>query len=394
MVARDFQGEQDYFLSRHQLHNRLFHDWGIVCGLEVRPHNDPDCDDNWVTVCSGIAIDCRGRELILEKKKAVKIWDPPDPKKEGGSESDSSTDAEESEPPPLPGPFLLYLRYGEEEIEPVPVLYAEEGCDPTQKEANRVREVARLEVCAWHDVENTGWRMPGGEKPSTPRCQDDCPGPVPGPVGVCLEPQCPTWDMVPLAVIQPRRVEGGYVIEAEDIDTLGQCRLPVPKEFLTHIVETNWSHGGEVTLSHLRAPVEEGGMGGRLEVRFDRELFQAEDGSNTINEFTFVAQYAGASQAVEFLAYERQHPPDLGETDKCVAVFTIDPDHFYDRRRDLTNTIIYVTLRCDFILDCHELPVDGNHLRGRLPSGNGYQGGIFESWFRVNPDGSESTEEA
>jgi hypothetical protein len=45
-----------------------------------------------------------------------------------------------------------------------------------------------------------------------------------------------------------------------------------------------------------------------------------------------------------------------------------------------------VTLRCDFILDCHGNPVDGTHLRGRLPTGNGTMGGNFESWFRVVSD--------
>jgi hypothetical protein len=50
---------------------------------------------------------------------------------------------------------------------------------------------------------------------------------------------------------------------------------------------------------------------------------------------------------------------------------------------NLANNIVYVSLKCDFILDCHGNPVDGNHLRGRLPSGNGTPGGVFESWFRV-----------
>jgi uncharacterized protein YwbE len=44
---------------------------------------------------------------------------------------------------------------------------------------------------------------------------------------------------------------------------------------------------------------------------------------------------------------------------------------------------VHVSLLCDFILDENEVPVDGNHLRGRLPSGNGTAGGTFESWFRA-----------
>ena len=45
-----------------------------------------------------------------------------------------------------------------------------------------------------------------------------------------------------------------------------------------------------------------------------------------------------------------------------------------------------MTLRCDFILDYRDNPVDGDHLRGRRPTGDGVAGGTFESWFRVVSD--------
>ena len=40
----------------------------------------------------------------------------------------------------------------------------------------------------------------------------------------------------------------------------------------------------------------------------------------------------------------------------------------------------------DFILDCHHRPVDGGHLAGKTPTGNGTAGGNFESWFIVRDD--------
>jgi hypothetical protein len=52
-----------------------------------------------------------------------------------------------------------------------------------------------------------------------------------------------------------------------------------------------------------------------------------------------------------------------------------------------------VQLKCDFILDCRETPVDGDHLRGRLPTGNGVPGGTFESWFHVMSADEEQAEE-
>lgn len=395
MTARDFQGEQGYFLSRHRLHNRLLHGWGIVCGLEVVPHNNPECQDRWVVVCPGIALDCCGRELVLEKKTPVKIWDPPEadaqdyPKLPQGQEQ---TSPEQYEKPPEPESrepcepqdtrcFLVCLRYVEKPVEHTPALYAEGICDPSRREANGICEVAELEICTLDEVEGDCWRVSGGDEKT--RCRDDCDDGLPGPAGTCLEPECPCGERVPLALICPsQKPDGGYWIGEDEIDTGGRRHLPVPSELLTHVAAINWTHGGDVTLSELRA------MDGKLKVRFDRPLLQSSDKDRGfgINHFTFVVQYGGIQQDIEFLPYDLDHPPRLAE-DRCTAVFTIDPDLLSEKARvSLANNFVYVSLKCDFILDCHETPVDGNHLRGRLPSGNGTPGGVFESWFRVAPD--------
>jgi hypothetical protein len=44
--------------------------------------------------------------------------------------------------------------------------------------------------------------------------------------------------------------------------------------------------------------------------------------------------------------------------------------------------MVRVLLRCDFVLDSDtKIPVDGNFLSGKLPTGDGVAGGLFESWF-------------
>src|SRR5262249_55744294 len=73
MTARDFSGEQEYFLSRHRLHNRVLHGWGIVCGLRVVRHPDPGCAHRWVVVRAGIALDCCGREVVLPRDTAFEL---------------------------------------------------------------------------------------------------------------------------------------------------------------------------------------------------------------------------------------------------------------------------------------------------------------------------------
>jgi hypothetical protein len=44
---------------------------------------------------------------------------------------------------------------------------------------------------------------------------------------------------------------------------------------------------------------------------------------------------------------------------------------------------LFVEINGDFVVDFRGLAVDANLVRGRLPSGNGVQGGSFRSWFRL-----------
>src|SRR5207245_2733287 len=132
----------------------------------------------------------------------------------------------------------------------------------------RIRECAELVLLDPKDVPEC-WK----HSVSMPRdwehyCRDDCDEDIPGPAGVCLEPNCPCQDTVPLALIHwfpedPRR----YLRIHMD----GRRTLPTPPEFLTHIIGTNWPHGGTITLSDLRH-----NMNGRLEVYFDRKLKPAD----------------------------------------------------------------------------------------------------------------------
>lgn len=53
----------------------------------------------------------------------------------------------------------------------------------------------------------------------------------------------------------------------------------------------------------------------------------------------------------------------------------------------LIRVLVRVVVKCDFLIDEHGKCVDGNHLRGSMPSGDGIGGGEFESWFElVEPD--------
>jgi hypothetical protein len=486
MTARDFQGEQDYFLSRHYLHNRLLHGWGIVCGLEVEYHPDrlaqpslaSSCAKRWVRVRPGLAIDCYGRELILRQDCYYEL---PLPK---ASAPDPNTRKEQ---------YILGLHYLEEEIERVPVLYMEEMGNGKREQANRLREATRLEWVRRGDLPPDCWKgdnpelnhlereilnrlqqvvMPCSleqlskyinrnkkdkEKPvsrheiesalkhlmgqglvreleeehaeeryeAVPQweCLDDCAEGKVSHVGTCLDCGCPCGgnDLLPLALIEfdpaypewdPQHPERGFTI-----DTFGRKELPPSPDQLTHILGYNWPHGGKMSLSDLAKPKEEGGMGGRLEVYFDRRLWPTPPAQQAgyeqdaeqvqgplpfgINSFTFIVEWHpwNAPRREEESWYRvrrlldragtQPHTEETEETEKramrCMAVYPIPAD-LLEGDENIGDSWLHVTLKCDFILDCRGLPVDGEHLRGRALTGDGTPGGTFESWFFVEND--------
>jgi hypothetical protein len=417
MSARDFTDEQKYFLTRHRLHNRILHGWGVVCGLHVHPHPVETCRKDHVKVECGIGLDCCGHELIVPKPVVAPPipWagrpayhpagPPPAPQAQTPQPAQAQAPAPQEQnwqaahdpaahpAPPLDEPWypLLCLEHCETEIECVPVLFSEHVCDKERREFSRVSEGYKL---CWHWVCESGlakyhWKHRGDCPPNAgpdggpePCPNDDCYEEHEDLRRCCLDPQCPPDHCLPIALIF---ADGDEPITEARIVTLGRPVLPPPPSVLTRICHINWPHGGIVSRRHLEHHLR------RLEVRFDRRLRRSDSeiglyGPRGVNPATFVVQFGGGYEDLDFVTYT---DPPFVEHD-CVAVFTIDPRS--ERRYHelpysyLENQTVYISLKCDFILDCHNVAVDGNHLGGILPSGDGVAGGTFESWFRVLPD--------
>jgi hypothetical protein len=339
MSARDFSDADAYHRSMRHLHNRVLHGWGVACGLEVTLHPNHECG---VAVQCGLAIDCCGREIVVPHAVAQRIpWDTVHDKEHV---------------------LVLCLEYREVHTEKVPVLYSNEACSSASYEDGRVRESYALH---WHavkesDLEKYGWHLPTGCPPGSDQkpCGDSAST-------CCLEPACPPDGCVALAVVRGDKAN-------PRIDTTQRRFIGQAPEHLTHICWISWPHGGVMSESQFT----------QLSVRFDRELAEQQDqkepGPAGINERTFVVQAGEQGEDLDFALYSRA--PYL-QADRRTAVFDVAliPKKY-------VNHTIQVTLRCDFILDCSGNPVDGNHLRGRLPTGDGVMGGTFESWFRVVSD--------
>jgi hypothetical protein len=422
MSARDFTDEQKYFLSRRYLHNRILHGWGLVCGVHVHPHPAEACRKDHVKVDCGIGLDCCGHELVVPAPVVPPaiLWSgrpgdaPPSPAPGpppapfASMASASASPEPSSTAPPQASPAhpdvvshtpaddkwypLLCLEYCETEIECVPVLYSERNCDKERREFSRAQEGYKF---CWHwvrecDLAKYHWKYRGGcpEPKSRPDGRpepcpdDDCYEEHKEPTRCCLDPDCPPDHCLPIAWI---RADGSTAITADQIVTLGRPTLRPPAASLTHICSINWPHGGVVSRHHMEHHLR------RLEIRFDRRLRKSRaelglSGPHGVNPATFVVQFGGGYEDLDFVTYTE--PPHVEHG--CVAAFTIDPRsqrHHHDLPfAYLENQTVFISLKCDFILDCHQVAVDGNHLGGILPSGDGVPGGTFESWFHVVPD--------
>jgi hypothetical protein len=327
--AQDLVAEQDYLVSRHRAHNRLLHGCGVVCGLRVHRHPRPDCDADWVVVGAGIAIDALGRELILPEDTPHRL---PVQEHHGGS-------------------FVVCIRYREERVQEVPILYANPDGGLPYSDANRIREGVEIVAVPVDDFDPDGWQI------GSPGCIDPAPATDDELVALALAEVDP--DGKPVRIHNRAR------------------RIGLPTHQPARIVELSWEHGRPVHLDVLQKDR-------RLKLTFDRPLAPAEDRARGVGPETFS------------LTCERRHDsprtvpsagsPSLAD-DEYAAVFEIAEEAFEPKHEAyLGDSLVRVTLRCDFILDRDGVPASGRHVGGRLPTGAGGAGGTFESWFEVTTE--------
>ena len=69
LTAEDFQVEQQYFVNKQRLLNRLIHGTGVVCGLEVilKGPGAMDLTDSQIRITEGVALDSCGREIVVPR---------------------------------------------------------------------------------------------------------------------------------------------------------------------------------------------------------------------------------------------------------------------------------------------------------------------------------------
>jgi len=395
LTERDLNREQQYMIHKLRLHYVALHGWGVACGLMVRP--DHQCPDRFV-VTAGLAVDDCGREIRLVKHCVTMFPKPPQPVPDPCEPELERCDEGKETPPPKPKGQTYYvcIRYNECQEDFMPVVFAD--CCGTAKQPNRVCECAAIDLLTeppecLREIEKRKHLKHHEECHQLwEHFPEKCP---PVGCGCCI----------PLAVIRDY-VYGDPFTEAMInnsirpvmpslplLEELIHCmmeHLPKPEHRLTHIARFHWDHDREYEPREFLQEFvgsEESPKGFAIE-------FDGRVNANGLTNRTFQAMIV--REPLE--SHEPRHveiaPARVVHSDngrRC----TLHIDHEYARRHlHDSNFDVFLTLRCDKVIDDHGVPVDGNVLAAlregdendymlRHPTGDGVPGGLFESWIRV-----------
>lgn len=396
LTEGDLNRDQRYLMDKLRLHQVALHGWGVVCGLTVRPHSE--CADRFV-VTPGLAIDDCGREVRLLSECVTLFPKPvkpaPDPCPPDPCDED---DREEHPHKHHSQTYYVCIRFNECQEDFMPVVF--DDCCGTTKKPNRVCECATVELlleppaCLKDIHERCGCRQENCHK-----MWEEFPKNCPPVNEVCCIPLAVIRDYTYCEPLHERMIDNSIrpvLRSTEHLDRLIHClidKLPHLERRLTHITQFNWDHDGEYGPGEfIREFVgsEESPRG--LEIQFDGRV-QHKGLNNRTFQATIVREPHGPHEArrVE-IAPGRVIRSEDGH--RC----TLHIDHEFARHHLSDHSFdLYISLRCDKVVDERGLAVDGELLAGRLedeerdyvikhPTGNGIPGGLFESWIRIRRD--------
>lgn len=358
----DFRAEQSYFTTLLALLARSAAGWGVACGLDVRLETGPPdrCDgqDKYerliLEVTPGVAIDCCGRLIVVRKPCGQRLWDLL-----GSAEKDALRHGK---------PLYVSIEHAEHPVHPTRGLG--EGCDPLASvQYGRIRDGSRTVVT-----------LEAPRHHACDRCLDTCPDAA-----------------VLLAEIQ--LTEQGTSAE---VAVRAELRRLLARHELATITGLGWVHGGTYDRRSAEALLTDG-----VKLRFSRDVQLATLQEEVVDLVVYEGG-GGRRDAWYFKAVELDAGLEPRELVREVGVRVAQPEGFQ------TGDRILMRVRCDFILDECCRAVSGAHLGGGVPfdpalaggdvthpapealpcphppdregpwrSGNGVEGGVFESWINV-----------
>jgi hypothetical protein len=360
----DFRAEQRYFMTLLSLLGRHTAGWGVVCGLDVRvePGSSAGCEDQpeherlEFTVTRGIALDCRGRLIVLRKDYQCRLAGLL-----GVAEREALLEGK---------PLYVSIHHLERHVRPSRGLG--DGCDPlVSMQYGRIRDEARVVVSL--------------ERPAHTTC-DTC-------LDACSDSRVL---LASIHLVDPGR--------SATVEVRTELRRLLARHELTTITDLGWVHGGSYSRRNAEQLLKDG-----FGLRFSRPVKAAtlQDG---VVDLMIYEGGSGRRDDVYVKAVELSFDSAEDLVSKVVMMVS-QPEGFQVGDR------IHLSVRCDFILDECCRAVSGAHLGGgvrfdralakgeaahpepaKLPcpsppdhsgrwrSGNGVEGGVFESWIKVVSD--------
>lgn len=415
MTAREFLDEQCYYNEKRWLINRMVNGWGVVCGLDVKRKpldpKEPDMgyDDKNVLVTPGLAIDCFGREILVQEEQLVPLI----------PEKDSCINEEQAKNPEK---LSICIEYRECKTEPI--LFPSKTCDHDDKtQFNRIRDSFKIHVRIEKGEPHSGKCCPLHEEkfhkgdihhPFVPRtlhnylCEKlkkGCPE--------CLERPC-----LVLAEITQLHHKHNYDkneqiqqtsyeildrIKGIKINRCSKRRLVYSNPLLydliqcyhgdlPHIIDISWSdlHAKEDIEWDVFTDILDKG----LTVTFDKVME-----TDTINRHAFLfaaimeEEGTGYRQIKYIPSAEKvfKHTTkEIQDKEVSLVTFEVEPGWKEDEIEGVHSEIargadFEIILRGSSILSNDKKALDGDFVGGKFPTGNGTQGGDFVSWFSVAP---------
>lgn len=382
--VRELQTEQRYFLERLRLHNRCLHGHGVVCGLEVTPsppdeeclpagytppapapdprqqiaelekkleaarnandhaavarleqeietqkrqtastgpHPVPPAVRACIRINCGIALDCCGHELIVNRAINVDVWALLSAEDRRGLNPDGET-------------LYLSLCYCQQMVGPVRPVYPDPCAQPGECLYGYVRDAYRVQLTRTAPAHDT-------------RC----------------EPCCDPCDDCCVLIARIDRFRHGAAIDPGDI------RIDVRRRMALYDTSTitglSFKHGAAYAPDEARQILGRGTQGG-VEIRFSKKV-RAETLLPGVIDVWVVEGGPGRSAPIYNKAGELEFTPDAdGFTDRVV---------FRDKTREALQDQdrVILIVRCAFILDACCWPVAGFHIGGRVPLLPGYE---------------------
>jgi hypothetical protein len=351
----------------------MVHGWGVVCGLEVviEDKQQNTTGPKKVIIKPGLAIDCCGREILVCQDTPVEL----DPKRSTCPEAEVDKNK-----------LVVCLEYHECKTERVNV--TGKICDQNdQYEYNRIRDsfvpVVRYssevnknleshEICPLREnkLENIHKYLCDKLKKGCSYC-----------------PECPCLVIAEIT-IQDSKIE---------IDRCSQRKIVYNNPMLyglincyhgdlPHIIHISWEnlHGKNVKWHDFNKYIRNG-----LKVTFDKPM-----NHETINKHTFLFSVFTRDEETgerdsRYIPAENINTKDEENNHKMVTTATFKVREDWIRRiNDLSQLKMHggtfeIVLRGSSIIDKNGKALDAEFIGGKLPSGNGSQGGDFVSWFHL-----------